>query len=229
MSDPSPFKFFLPFILLAVVGFGLLILAGRRAQRRDQARIEELRTWALGRGYTFLDEDNSVQGRLLGWPFESGRKQRSRNVIRGQVGGRKFTALDYSYETTEMSSNADGGSTSRTTTHDVQALLIEGLPSWPDFSVTPKSLGSRIAVTFGGQDIAIETAGFNRMFRVRADDADGARRALSSIAPVLMQHSDQAVRIDRGVLLAHRRTPQKVAELESQLSDFGAALPRDGR
>ena len=42
MSDPSPLRFFAPIIVLAVIGFAIIIVAGRRAARRDKARLEEL-------------------------------------------------------------------------------------------------------------------------------------------------------------------------------------------
>ena len=229
MSDSSPVGPVAFIVLLVLFVFALLIVAGRRAARRDNERIAGLRTWALSQGYAFLDEDSSAQRQLQGWPFESGRRRESRNVIRGKAAGHTFTAFDYSYETTSSSTSADGGSTSSTTTHRRQVLLIEGPSSWPDLSVTPKSLGSRIAVTFGGQDITIGDGDLNRQFRVRADDETGARRLLSTMAPVLISQPEQAVRIDRGVLLAHRIGTLQAGELQNQLEGFGTWLAKEAR
>jgi hypothetical protein len=42
--------------------------------------------------------------------------------------------------------------------------------AWPNLSIVPEELGSRIATAMGGRDIDFELESFNREFQVRSDD-----------------------------------------------------------
>jgi hypothetical protein len=232
MSDSGGSGAFVLILVLAVIGFAIVIVFGIVASRIDKERKADLRAWALKHDYSFSDQDAAVRARLLGWPFETGDDRSSDNVIRGRVSSGAFTALDYSYKTHSSSASADGTTSSSTTTHRHQVLLLDVPPTWPDFSVTPRTLGSRIAATFGGQDVAIGHREFDRRFRVQAGDEfraqpgdeSAVQRILLSMAPALLRWPDESLRVDAAVLLARRSDPLYADDLERWFADLVAAI-----
>jgi hypothetical protein len=227
-GDPfehSPFFYFAPILILAVLGFAVIIFFGRRAWKQDKERIRQLQEWTRQRDYSFAEEDPGLARIYPNLPLESGgRRLRFQHVVRGRLAGQPFTAFDYSYETTSTSTNSDGGSSSSTTTHRIQAIAVDVPSGWPAVRVSPSGLGSKLAVMFGRQDVKIGYDAFDRTFRVRAQDEAAARRLLTPMASALLARPDQEFWIDGSTVLALRRGFLQHADLETWLQQVKAIL-----
>jgi hypothetical protein len=217
-----------PLIVLAVIGFGVVGVIAVRVGRRNKQRVAELRDWALSQDFSFSEREEFPALPYQGPPFDLGNRRRYRNLIRGRLAGLPLTAFDYSYETTSSRRSGAGGTVRNTSTHHLQVIAVDLPARRPRLSVTPKSLASRIAVVFGGQDIQIGLPDFDRTFRVRADDQQAARSLLGPLAPALLAWPDQALRIEGSGLLVYRRGRLEAQELERRLKGLAAALIEAG-
>jgi len=142
-------------------------------ERRRRAALEE---YCLIRGYRFERERPGAEAPLGGTfaVFTHGHRRRWGATITGQVGGRPFTAFEYTYVT-------GGGKSSNR--HRFTAMLWESAQaSLPRFSLVPEGIFSRLAQRFGTQDFDFdEDPEFSRAYQLQGDD-ERAVRALFSPA-----------------------------------------------
>jgi hypothetical protein len=82
--------------------------------------------------------------------------------------------------------------------------------AWPNLSIVPEELGSRIATALGGRDIDFELESFNRAFQVRSADPRFAHALVDARMIVWLQDlpSDTGFEILDGTLLC--RTPRRL-------------------
>jgi hypothetical protein len=82
--------------------------------------------------------------------------------------------------------------------------------AWPNLSIVPEELGSRIATAMGGRDIDFELESFNREFQVRSDDPRFAHALVDARMIAWLQElpSDTGFEILDGTLLC--RTPRRL-------------------
>ena len=163
-------------VLGAVAVAGGVVGALLVRQRRHRAALEE---YCLVRGYRFEPERRGAEAPLAGtFPiFKQGRRRRWGATINGQVGGRPFTAFEYTYMTGGGNSNQQ---------HRLTAFLWD-VPeaALPRFSLVPEGFFRRLAQRFGVQDFDFdEDAEFSRGYQLQGDDEravralfTGARRA----------------------------------------------------
>jgi hypothetical protein len=153
--------------------FGAVALAGGVIatvavhERRRRAALAE---YCLVRGYRFERERRGAEATLGGvFPiFNRGRRHRWGATITGQVGGRPFTAFEYTYMT-------GGGNNNRR--HRLTALLWDGIDaSLPRFSLVPEGFLHRLAQHFGMQDFDFDEDGeFSRAYQLQGDDERAVR------------------------------------------------------
>jgi hypothetical protein len=213
--------------LLAVLGFAAVIALGVFAWRREQARRDALRSWAAGQGWTYVDRDDAWSSRYGGTPFGTGESRRATNVISGAWQGRSpFTAFDYRYQTSSTDSQGR-----RTTTNHPFGVTVLTLPAvLPRMELTPDGVFARIATAFGGADLNVEHEGFNRAFRVRANDERVAHAMLHPRAvETLLAFPDLSMRVQDGVVLAWwngRIDAESVVAHLTVLDRFTGQVPR---
>jgi hypothetical protein len=197
----------------------ILVLVARWA--RCRGRAEKLRAWALGRDFSFIEADPALAGRYPSLPFrDGGWGQQCRNVVTGRLSGRPMTGFDYSYRT----SDHDGDGSSSSGVHRWQVLAVDLATPLPRVSVTRKSLGSWVAVAFGGQDVEIGHPEFDRAFRIRCDDEAAAAALLLPMASVVLTRDDQAVQTDGSSLLILCSGLLQPADLDDWFADAAAVV-----
>ena len=160
-------------VLGAVAAAGGIIAAVLVRERRHRAALEE---YCLVRGYRFERERRGAEASLAGTfaIFKQGRRRRWGATINGQVGGRPFTAFEYTYMTGGGNSNHQ---------HHLTAFLWEAPDAaLPRFSLVPEGFFRRLAQRFGVQDFDFdEDAEFSRGYQLQGDD-ERAVRALFTAA-----------------------------------------------
>ena len=198
---------------LIVVGTGALVGFGLWLQyRRNQA----VQAWARSIGWTYLGTDPSLPSRWRTRPFGIGDSRRTAELMTGVYQGRPATAFRYSYTT------GSGKNKSTSVFH----VVVVPLPAYlPNLELTPEGIGSRLAETFGGEDIQFESDEFNRAWRV---ECGMGKFAYDVITPRLMERllrSDAAglsIRIDGTDVLCWSTGEQSLEALAPRLELLAA-------
>jgi hypothetical protein len=151
-------------------------------ERRRRAAFAE---YCLVRGYRFERERPGAEAPLAGsfGVFKQGRRRRWGATIDGQVGGRPFTAFEYTYVT--------GGGNSNQRHHLTVFLWDAPEAALPRFSLGPEGFFHRLAQRFGMQDFDFEEdPEFSRAYQLQGDDERAvralftpARRAFFTVEP----------------------------------------------
>ena len=83
-------------------------------------------------------------------------------------------------------------------------------PVWPNLSIVPEDVGSRIATSVGRRDIEFELESFNRAFQVRSDDPRFAHALVDARMIAWLQElpPETGFEISDGTLLC--RTPRRL-------------------
>lgn len=153
-------------VVLGFIGMALLLVG---AWWFGRLREKRLRAFAAQIGWTYVGTDPTLRDRWQGTPFGTGSGRRASEVLVGRYGGRPAVSFAYRYTT-------GSGDDRQTHTFHVVAL---SLPVWlPGLQLTPQGLGARIVTALGGQDIELESADFNKAWRVEARDAKFASDVL---------------------------------------------------
>ncbi|MGH7537446.1 MAG: hypothetical protein ACREMF_02320 [Gemmatimonadales bacterium] len=158
----------LPVVALAILVGGGIVAA---VLHRNRRRREALEQYCLVRGYRFERERPGAEADLEAFGiFRQGHNRRWRATITGQIGGRPFTAFEYTYVT-------GGGKNSNH--HRLTVMLWESIEtSLPAFTLVPEGFFRRLAQRFGVKDFDfIDDAGFSRAYQLQGDD-EAAVRAL---------------------------------------------------
>ena len=154
-------------VVAALVVAGGTIAAVLYWERRRRAALQE---YCLIRGYRFERERPGAEAPLAGAfrIFTHGHRRRWGATIAGQVGGRAFTAFEYTYVT-------GGGKNSNR--HRFTAMLWESPDAQlPRFSLVPEGFFRRVAQRFGAQDFDFdEDAEFSRAYQLQGDDERAVR------------------------------------------------------
>ena len=154
-------------LVLLVVGVVVLVVVAVVGYQLEQKRRDRVLAYALGRAWRFDGEDPSLVDAWPGEPFGEGDNRRARSVLTGQESGRSFVAFDYSYQTHTNTSKGR-----RTTTHRYAVCVVPLPTALGVVAVLPENLLTRAAGAVGvSSDIDLESAAFNRRFRVRARNA----------------------------------------------------------
>lgn len=169
---------------------------------------QQMREFAQGNGWTYAESSQLGVSRLTGFPFGMGSQRRAEDVIRGAYGGIEFVHYTYVFEHRV----ADEGRAEQVFT----VTQIPGPTRLPRLELVPEDAGSRVLGALGAADIDLESAQFNRQWRVLCDDR---RYAIDVLDPRMMerlmaQHiTGLAVRIDGDRILAWSAGRADVGEL----------------
>jgi len=158
-----------PLVLLGAGAIGGIAALIALRQRR---RREALEQYCMVRGYRFERKRPGAEAALAETfgIFREGHNRRWRGTISGRVGGRAFTAFEYSYVT-------GGGQHS---SHHRYAMLVweSAEANLPTFSLAPEGFFQRLAHRFGVKDFDfVEDPEFSRAYQLQGDD-EAAVRAL---------------------------------------------------
>jgi hypothetical protein len=159
-----------PFVPWLIVGAGAVGGIAALIAFRQRRRREAFEQYCLVRGYRFERERPGAEAALAETfgIFREGHSRRWRDTISGQVGGRPFTAFEYSYVT-------GGGKHS---SHHRFAMLVweKAEANLPRFSLAPEGFFSRLAQRFGRKDFDfVEDPEFSRSYQLQGDDETAVR------------------------------------------------------
>jgi len=147
-----------------------------RAERRRSFELQ-LMTTQLG-----FDDFNPArdEGFAMGWGFLNrlarGEDRYAFNLLRGIYHEQRLFVFDYHYQTGSGKNRQDHYST---------MLMLVCKEVFPQVTIKPDNLLSRLAAAFDGEDIKFESAEFSRTFRVRSQDK---RFAYDVCNPQMMEY-----------------------------------------
>jgi hypothetical protein len=212
---------FLLFGLFFLVVVALIIFGAVQANKRR----EEFRTYAATKGWTYAERDDRWCHHFEGRPFGEGHDLRAGNVVTGQHDGRNFVAFDYTFHTTEHTTNAQGHSSTREVSHDFGIVAVDAGVVFPRLAVTPEGFFTRFVGKLLNKDIELESDDFNRAFSVTCED----RKFASDVLHPRMMEALLAVRdigweFNDRWLLAYEPGHHALPELERRLSALDSVL-----
>jgi hypothetical protein len=151
----------LPAQVAAWSTIGLIVFAGwwftvrpRRELHRDEARSLGLRS-APGDPFGYFERPFALLG-------HAATAKDIENTSWGTWRGMEVVVIDYWFARSSDPSLEDRRS------YTCAATPVSA--AWPNISIVPEDVGSRLATAVGRRDIGFELEGFNRAFQVRSDD-----------------------------------------------------------
>jgi hypothetical protein len=180
---------------------GLLLFGGwwfkirpRRELHRDQARSLGLRS-APGDPLGYLERPFALLGHAAG-------AKDVENTSWGSWRGMDVVVIDYWFARSSDPTRSD---------HQYFTCAATPVPAgWPNLSIVPEGLGSRLVGSVGGRDIEFELESFNRAFEVRSGDPRFAHALVDAGMMTWLQElpPDTGFEISDGALMC--RTPRRI-------------------
>ncbi|MGC4174193.1 hypothetical protein [Demequina sp.] len=158
---------------------------------------KRVREFAFTHGWQYSEEGWAANAGLTGFPFGVGSNRKATDLIEGTYSGMPCSTYTYSFE------YRVGDDRAAEQVFTVTQTAIDY--RLPTLDLVPEDIGSRIIGALGGADIDLESAEFNRLWRVLCPDR---RFAIDVVDPRMMQHllhhriPGVAVRIDRDKVIA---------------------------
>jgi hypothetical protein len=148
---------------------------------RDSRRRERIMAFAVRRGWSYTMRDPLLVDRWIGFPFGRGEKREATAVLSGEVGGRRFTAFEYTYVLNRESPSSTRSGVSHVQQKRRFSIVVVDMPNFlPKVVVMPGRRFDRLAAAAGAaQDIELESEDFNRAFRVSAPNPKSASDLLT--------------------------------------------------
>jgi hypothetical protein len=145
-------------LLVAAVAFAVAA-AGLLSRLR---REESFAAFAKEQGWVHLAavKGGPFEAFRTSLPFTQGHSPRADNLLQGRYGGRPFLYADAQYTT---------GSGKSSQTHAVAAVAVP-TPFPLSLTIERETFGHKVADTFGGEDIDVESDEFSRLFWVKSSD-----------------------------------------------------------
>lgn len=153
---------FIIILFVALAGFAIWLNYWFEKKRR-----EAMAALAASLGLRFSPEkDHAIQHFMFLDKLAQGENRYAYNVISGAYRGHEVLVFDYHYETHSTDSKGR-----RQTHHHYFSFFILFLPKpFPELTIAPEGILSKIAQAFGYDDIDFESAEFSRKFVVRSKD-----------------------------------------------------------
>ena len=206
----------------AVIGVAaLVVLAYFVFRLLEQTRhAKRLRAFAEQTGWAYRPEGGELLIGLKGFPFGTGTGRVALDVVQGTYS--EVNVASYTYSFDQQVAGEYAGEQVFTVT---QALLPTKLPR---LDLVPEDIGTRVLSQFGLADIDLESAEFNRTWRVLSDDK---RYAIDVVDPRMMlalmrnRQPGVAVRIDGDKVIAWSAGVAPVGEL-ARRTDLVASVSK---
>jgi hypothetical protein len=209
---------------LMLVGFfaAVVIVIGvvsyLSTQRRREAMVAlaaRLGLWfsphkdrGLAREYEFLNK------------LRAGRDRYAYNTLSGNYQGHKVLVFDYHYKT---------GSGKNTQHHHFSFFILHLPAAFPELTIAPEGLFSKIAQAVGYDDIDFESHEFSRKFCVRSADKKFAYDVCNAqMIEYLLANADLTIEIDddaMAISFNSRLSPERIERNLNRLVALRALLP----
>lgn len=211
-----------PFVLLFMFGIvGIAFWAALGERRRERARVANYQAVAAQRGWEYSERNDAYTSYMQSQPFGVGHGRTARHVFRGESDGREFVAFEYIYRTT----TTDAQGHPHEETHYVAFAAVGLSGALPIIRVTPEGFGSKLAKAFGGVDVQVESAEFNREWRVWSHDERAAHGLLTPRMIERMLKSDTRGHpwvLEPGKLITTHNKKLDLEWLDARLATLGA-------
>jgi len=201
-----------PFFTIVVVAGIVAAVYWIYRQLEQWGHGKRLREFALTLGWTYSETGGLRVNKFTGFPFGIGTEREVRDVIEGNYAG--FACASYTYRFR----NQMGGKRAGDQIFTVTELGLE--TPYPRLDLMPENIGTRLLSTVGLPDIDLESAEFNRTWRVMCADR---RYAVDFLDPRMMQLlltasvSGVSVRVDGNRIFAWSAGLAPVKELNRRL------------
>jgi len=136
----------------------------------------ELRKFAAAHGWSYSPGGQGLTAGLSGFPFDEGTNRRAEDVLRGVFSGRRCTTYTLRFEYRSR----DDAPVQQIFTVTSAEIDID----MRRIDIVPESFGTRMLGGIAGTDINLESAQFNREWRLICDDK---RYAVDVIDPRMME------------------------------------------
>ncbi len=186
------------FVFAFVAVAALVALAYWIYQGAEKSRhARRLREFAFAHGWSYREAGGVAVAGLEGFPFGQGHDRLVEDIVEGTYGGRPCASFTYTF-TPQVA-----GERSVPQIFTVTQVKLD-VP-FPRLDLVPEDIGSRLLNAVGFADIDLESAEFNRTWRVQCADK---RYATDFLDPRMMQSlltnrlHGVAVRVDGDRVLA---------------------------
>lgn len=206
------------FVLAIVLFMGVVLVV---SWRKERARTEALRRLAETAGLMFQPKGDVAALQSLGGVqlFDRGHSKEAFNLMTGRVGDDHVAVFDYRYTT--------GSGKNKNASCQTVVLLPSAKRGLPDLQMAPENPLTRLAETFGFQDIDIDSSPeFSSRYIVRGADEAAIRAALAPrAASYFAAHEGWSVEARAGSVAVYRaqRRP-KPEELRAFIDEACAAV-----
>ncbi len=197
-------------IVGAFVVAGIVGSINQMRARRNRSFELQLLTTQLG-----FDDFNPARDEefAMGWGFLNrlarGEDRYAFNLLRGIYHEQRLFVFDYHYQTGSGKNRKDHYST---------IFMLVCKEAFPQVTIKPENLLSRLAAAFDGEDIKFESAEFSKTFRVRSADKKFAYDVCNpQMMEYLLANRDLEVEIQGPAILLAFEPQLPVGQIEFNL------------
>ena len=209
MDSAFPVLIFGAFAALVIV---LAIFGAIAAKKRREA----FAALAARLGLTFSpDRDHGIAGRFHFLDrLAHGSNRYAYNILSGSYQGRGVLVFDYHYQTESRDSKGNR----RTHHHHFSCFVLQLERPFPELTIAPEGILSKVAQAFGYDDIDFESHEFSRKFCVRSKDKKFAYDVCHArMIEYLLANDDLNIEIENGALAIAYSGVLKPEEIEPNL------------
>lgn len=209
MDSAFPVLIFGAFAALVIV---LAILGAMAAKKRREA----FAALAARLGLTFSpDRDHTIASRFHFLDrLAHGSNRYAYNVLSGSYQGRGVLVFDYHYQTESRDSKGHR----QTHHHHFSCFVLQLEQSFPELTISPEGILSKVAQAFGYDDIDFESHEFSRKFCVRSKDKKFAYDVCHArMIEYLLANDDLNIEIENSALAIAYAGILKPEEIEPNL------------
>jgi hypothetical protein len=220
MDSAFPVLMFLGFAVLVVLGIIFATLAAKK--RREAFAILAAR---LGLSYS-ADQDREIAQRFDFLDrLAQGSNRYAYNILSGNFQGQDITTFDYHFET----HSTDSKGHRQTHHHHFSFFILRLERAFPELTIAPEGVFSKIAQAFGYDDIDFESHEFSRKFCVRSKDKKFAYDVCHArMIEYLLANDDLNIEIEDAVLalgFASCLAPERIEPNLQRLAQLRALMP----
>jgi len=141
--------------------------------------------------------------------LDDGSNRYAKNILSGEVNGRKAMIFDYHYET--YSRNSKGQRQTRH--HWFSIFTLELRQHFPELIIKPEGMFAKLGQMLGFDDINFESVEFSKRYHVKSRDKKFAYDVCNAqMIDYLLRQRDLTIEIDRNILSFTFRGRLKVEE-----------------
>jgi hypothetical protein len=188
------FAVFAVIVIVAVIVTGVIFALHAAKKRREAFQLLAARL-----GFSFSPDHNRQIPEQFGFldKLAQGSNRYAYNVLNGNYRGYPVTAFDYHYQT----QSTDSKGNRQTHHHHFSFFILRLERSFPELTIAPEGIFSKIVQAFGYDDIDFESHEFSRKFCVRSKDKKFAYDICHArMIEYMLANRDLSIEIEDAVL-----------------------------